>query len=309
MRIVVTGGLGFVGQNLARHLRSTLPIAELAGVDWLGAPTAPQRVIYDRFLLGDFASPRSLALCEGADVVVHLAAQVSVQESISAPHATFANNVMRSEALLEHLRCHSPQTHVIFASSSAICDGRPGAVDETSVARPLSPYGASKLAVEGLLSAFAASGGMRTVTLRFANVYGPHSERQGGLIPTFCRMLLAENRLRINGDGRQTRDYIHVEDICAAIGRAITLGAQGVYQLGTGVASSVLDVAGHFCALDLPRPPDICHCAALPGELRDNHANIDRARRDLGFEPVHDLAGGIAQTYAWYGAQQRRQVA
>ena len=226
MRVVVTGGLGFVGQNLAHHLRAHFHGLELVAVDW-GLHGPDEAVPYDRVIRDDFVSVPALSACTGADAVVHLAAQSGVPQSLADPLATFDQNTWRGQLLLEHLRRASPETRLVFASSSA-AGGEGG---------PRSPYGASKLAMEGLMAAYRASYGMRCAALRFANVYGPRSMRQGGLIPAFCRGLLRRAPLRVNGDGRQTRDYVHVEDIAAGIAAAIRREASGTFQLGTGVGT------------------------------------------------------------------------
>lgn len=298
MRVVITGGLGFIGQNLAVHL-SQLPGVHLTAVDWIGDATSSEKACYDRVISACFADPITLPAYLGADVVVHLAARTTVQESLQSPMDTFAENVVKTQYLLEFLRLRVPGAKLIFASTGgAIIGDHDGPISENLPPRPLSPYGASKLAVEGMLSAYAGSFGMNTTALRFANVYGPLSWRKGSVIATFCKQALDTGQLTINGDGLQTRDYIYVDDICAAIEEVIWQDARGVFQLGTGIGTSILDLAAVFRALDPALR--LANAPALPGEVRHNRADISHAAAVFGFSPQHSLSDGIRQTLDWF---------
>ena len=236
-----------------------------------------------------------------ADVVVHLAAHTTVQESITDPWRSFENNVIKTHRLLDTLRPQAPRTRLIFASTGgAIIGEHDGAIDEGIAARPVSPYGASKLAVEGLLSSYSGSFGLPSAALRFSNVYGPYSWRKGSVVAAFCKMYLADGVLRINGDGRQTRDYVHVSDIAEAVALVIEREAEGVFQLGTGVSTSILDIVGIFKALDGPRGIEARHVAALTGEVRHNVTDIGKARQVLGYDPRLGVADGIRDTMNWF---------
>lgn len=301
MRIIVTGGLGFIGQNLAILLRRQIPRVNLLAIDTLKDPLPGERSLYDQVVGTCFADPHALHLYERADAVVHLAGEASVQASIARPLHTFETNVARTQALLEHLRHHAPRTHFVFASTGgALAGDTDGLVDETLAPSPLSPYGASKLAVEGLLSAYRGAYGLRSVALRFSNVYGPHSARKHALIAAFCRSALGSGRLQVFGDGRQTRDYVHADDIASAVALAIERRAEGTFQLGTGVATSVMEIAHRIRALRPDRGIGIDHSAPLPGEVRHSCSDISRARHALGYAPRHTLAEGLRMTLDWY---------
>ncbi len=299
MRLVITGALGFIGQNLARYLRASELPCTLIGVDRYSDARASEHAVFDQMHIGCFTSDTALALAARADAVIHLAAQASVQQSLIDPLGTYENNVARTHRLVDHLRRHAPQCHFIFASTGAVSQDE-GPIDERARANPASPYGASKLATEALLRAYAGTWGFASLLLRFSNVYGPHSRRQGGVIPRFCRDVLGDGRLTVNGDGRQTRDYIYVDDISRAIARALQTRAQGLYQLGTGVPTALIEVVDIFRDLTPDRPPTLAHAPALPGEIRHSCANIARARAALGFAPRHGLRDGIERTLRWY---------
>ncbi|MFT6104313.1 MAG: UDP-glucose 4-epimerase [Paracoccaceae bacterium] len=300
-RIVMTGGLGFVGQNLAHHLRTKPEAYRLTALDWFDAAQEDEKSLFDEIYQGCFTHPAALDLIAQADVVVHLAARTTVQESIDNPMATFTENVEKTQTLLEHLRLHAPETKVIFASTGgAIIGDYDGAIDESVPPCPLSPYGASKLAVEGLLSAYRGSFGLNAASLRFSNVYGPNSRRKSSVVAAYCKMYLRDGVLKVNGDGQQTRDYIYVADIAEVIYRVIEKDAQGVFQLGTGRGTSILEIVEHFRDCVPEAAPVIMFAPALTGEVRHNKANIGHLQQTLDFTPQWDLQSGIAATLDWF---------
>jgi UDP-glucose 4-epimerase len=301
MRVLVTGGLGFIGQNLAIHFRKTRPDVTLIAVDWFEGASDAEKSLFDEVHHACFSDPSSLALFETADVIVHLAARTTVQESISDPLLTFENNVVKTQTLLEHLRTSGTDAKFIFASTGgAIIGDYAGAINEEIVPRPLSPYGASKLAVEGLLSAYHGSFGLRYASLRFSNIYGPNSWRKSSVVAAFCKMYLEKGIVQINGDGQQTRDYIFVGDVCDAIFRIIEQDANGVFQLGTGIGTSILDIADIFINLDPDADIKPVYADALAGEVRHNQADISKIRNAVGFEPKYSVADGIRETMDWF---------
>ncbi len=301
MKIVITGGLGFIGQNLAHFIRRTSNECELHCIDWLeDAPKASQ-ALFDSSTTGCFASDELGDLYKDADVVIHLAATTTVQESINDPYRSFENNVIKTQKLLDHLRDVAPNTHFVFASTGgAIIGEHDGAIDETIAAKPVSPYGATKLAVEGLLSAYSGSFGMATTALRFSNVYGPNSAQKTSVVAEFCKAYLQTGQLQVNGDGLQTRDYIYVDDICDALWRVVQRRATGTFQLGTGVGTSILELVSVLKSLDDTKSIEVTHAPGLQGEVKHNVCNIRHATDTLGFRPVFSLKHGVDQTLTWF---------
>ncbi len=301
MKIVVTGGLGFIGRNFARYMQDVAPSHELHCVDWYAQPDPFASRLYASICRHDFASQAARPVFEDADVVVHLAAMTTVQESIREPARCFTNNVTKTQVLLDHIRHVAPGAHVVFASTGgAIIGEHNGPIHEGVAPRPVSPYGASKLAAEGMLSAYTGAFGMPTTALRFSNVYGPHSERKGSVVATFCRAFLESGRLQINGDGQQTRDYVYVGDIAQAIWAAIRTRATGPFQLGTGVATSILELVDVLKASDPGRRAKTEFAPELSGEVRHNVCDIAHAQEALGYHPQYDLAAGVAKTLDWF---------
>jgi len=301
MRIVITGGLGFIGQNLSVYLKSRDQSFDLIAIDWLADATTEDTEYFDDVASCCFSSTAALELCLDADVVVHLAACTCVRRSVEDPETTFQENVTKTQILLDYLRKNSPKTKVIFASTGgAIVGDYDGAVHEGIAPCPVSPYGASKLAAEGLLSAYKGSYGLNFAALRFSNVYGPRSHRNSSVITSFCKSYLKDGKMHINGDGEQTRDYIFAGDISEAIWCAIEKDAKGVFQLGTGRAVSVNELVDVFESLDSDNRFERIHGPALKGEVRHNKADISHIRKTLGFEPTDALEDGIRETLEWF---------
>jgi UDP-glucose 4-epimerase len=300
-RWLVTGGCGFIGTNLLRLLAARrIPVRVLDDLsvgrrDDLGGLDV-------ELLVGDI---RDTALVEtaldGVDVVVHLAARTRVLDSIEAPLDSFDVNVRGTLTLLEAARRQPMLRRFILASTGgAILGDATPPVHEDLPARPLSPYGASKLACEGYCSAYFASYGLPTVALRFSNVYGPGSFQKGSVVAAFLRCVLAGTPLVIRGDGKQTRDFLHVDDLCQAVLAAAEHDCNGqVFHIAAGHETTIADLAETIRRVTASKVP-IEHRAALAGEVRRNCARIDRARATLGYAPAVALDDGLRRTWEWF---------
>jgi UDP-glucose 4-epimerase len=301
-RILVTGGAGFVGATLVRQLAeagqlvrvldnySTGDAAHLAGVD------AEQ-------IEGDIRDADALdAALAGVDAVVHLAAAGSVIMSIADPAANFDVNVLGTFRVLDAARRAGVERTVQASTGGALIGNATPPVDEFSLPKPISPYGASKLAGEGYAHAFAAAYGLRTVALRFANVYGPWSEKKQGVIQMFFRAIRAGEPLVIYGDGSASRDYTHVDDIARAIGLALDRDVPGgtVLHIASGVETTVRELAD-LCraAAGAPDHP-VEYRPARAGEVGRNFASYDLASKELGYAPSIAREEGIRRTWEWF---------
>jgi UDP-glucose 4-epimerase len=300
MKVVVTGGLGFVGSNLVQAMNRAGGYRPVLFDDQsLGKP-AFVADLRAEIVRGDIRDAAALgAVLEGADAVVHLAADTRVIPSIADPAFNLDVNVVGSFTLLEAMRARSIVRLVSASTGGAIIGEATPPVHEDMPPAPLSPYGASKLAVEGYCSAYAASYGMRCSSLRFSNVYGPRSFHKGSVVATFLRAILNGRPLEVYGDGSQTRDYVYAGDLCVGILAALERGATGPLQLGTGVPTSI---NGLIAALRevTGRPFEVIHHPARPGEVLHTHCRIDRARAAIGYDPRTPLEEGLAATWAWF---------
>jgi UDP-glucose 4-epimerase len=197
----------------------------------------------------------------------------------------------------------------VLASSLAPLAGSPPPVTELSPVRPLSPYGASKAAAEAYCSAYHAAYGLGTVVLRFANVYGPWSTTKTSVVASLIRCALAGEPLTVHGDGRQTRDFIHVEDLVNAVVMAgSTDRALGeTLHVATGTETPVIDIARAVCdGLGLSRDR-ITLTQRRAGDPGRSVASPDRAARFLGWQPQVDWRTGVAQTCGWFQSRSVHQ--
>ena len=301
-RVLVTGGAGFVGANLVRRLLDRG--CEIRILD--DFRTGREEYVADlgvdvvRGEIGDTALVAKLA--GDADAIIHLAAAGSVVDSVADPVANFDTNVRGTFSVLNAARLADIGRVVFSSTGGALIGNAEPPVNEGSLPKPISPYGAGKLAAEAYCHAFAKSYGMTTVALRFANVYGPYSGHKKGAVTVFLRALHEGRPLRIYGDGSASRDFMYVDDICRGIELGLTgdLAPGTVAHLATGVETSVSGLAD-ACrrVVGLPDHP-IEYQPARPGEVDRNFATYDYAREILGFEPSVSLEDGLAQTWDWY---------
>ena len=302
---LVTGGCGFIGVNLVSRLASRG--ARIRVLDDLSLGKRDDIRPFDVDLhVGDIRDAAVLQeLCRGVDVVVHLAAHTRVIESISQPELNFQINAAGTLNVLQACRL-ADVTKVIFASTGgAILGEQEPPVHEGMVPKPVSPYGAGKLAGEAYCSAFFGSFGLNTVALRFSNVYGPHSYRKGSVVAQYIRDLMKGEPLVIYGDGHQTRDFIYVDDLVDAILLADEADTPGeVFQIASGRETSIRDLLAIMERVLPQLTFDIRYLPARTGEILRNYASIEKARRMLGFEPKTSLDEGLKRTWDWFDSNR-----
>lgn len=300
-RVLITGGVGFIGANLTRlllqHGTEVVVLDNFEGGDHGYLNGLPVHVIQ-----GDIRNREALAdAVSHVDGVVHLAAQTGVPGSLEDPEKDCEVNVLGTLRMLEACR-DRPGGHprVVFASSNAPLGRQPPPATETKVPIPISPYGASKLAGEAYCLAFQGSWEVPTVVLRFANVYGPYSGHKSSVVAQFCKRLMAGKPLFIDGDGQQTRDMIYVEDLCWAILLGLTTPSHGeVFQIATGVATSILDL-GRLLQQVAGIDVQIRHGPPRLGDIEKNFSEIGKASRNLGWKPRINLRDGLQETWQWF---------
>jgi UDP-glucose 4-epimerase len=304
MKVLVTGGAGFIGSNLCQRLRDgghqvTILDDLSAGQNDYQPPAGVD------FVAGDVADQDTLARCvAGIDIVVHLAAHTRVIESIQNPEQGFHTNVIGTFHLLEACRKAGVKRFINASTGGAILGEAPAPVHEELVPQPLSPYGASKLAAEGYCSAYTGAFGMRCVSLRFSNIYGPGSLHKGSVVAHFFKRVLAKQPLIVYGDGTQKRDYLFIEDLTTGIVRAIESDATGTFQLGTGAGTSLNDVIRIMRrTIGTEYPIEVTFEPARTGEVYVTWCKIDKARAAFGFAPRTCLDDGLDQTWQWFKKQ------
>jgi UDP-glucose 4-epimerase len=302
VHILVTGGCGFVGANLVPTLLSdghrvtVLDDLRTGRVEYL----KDLDVEIVEGAVGDADLVAKLA--DTADAIVHLAAAGSVVDSVADPAANFAANVVGTFTVLDAARQTGIDRLVFSSTGGALIGDAAPPVNERSLPKPISPYGASKLAAEAYCHAFAKSFGIRTVSLRFANLYGPFSGHKKGAITVFFRALYNDDPIIIYGDGKASRDFMYVDDICDGIRRGLTADVVPgtVVHLATGVETSVAELAD-ACRRVAGKPDHpIEYRPGRPGEVGRNFATYDLAAELLGFTPSVTLIDGLSRTWKWY---------
>ena len=297
--VLVTGGAGFIGVNLAPVLRrrglETVCFDDFSTGHRSDAETAG----YDSVVEGDILDAAALAeAAAGCRFVVHLAAQAGVPSSVADPVRDCALNVTGTLNALLAARDAGAAGFVLASSQAPLGDITPPS-HEGMLPHPKSPYGASKLAGEAYCSAFAGSYGLATVALRFSNVYGPYSYHKGSAVAAFCKQAQAGGPLVVHGDGSQTRDFVYVADLCDGIAAALTSGLSGeVVHLGSGVESTVSEVAS--AVGDRFGGVAVEHRPSRAGDVQRSAPEISYARRRLGYDPATTLEDGLDATVAWF---------
>jgi UDP-glucose 4-epimerase len=300
-RILVTGGAGFIGSHLASELLKR-KYSVVVFDNLCSGKTANLREISGktgfRFLEGDIRDENKLvAAFEDVDVVIHLAALIDIAASIANPSETNDVNVTGTlNVLCEAARCKVKR--LIFASSTAVYgDAKKLPINEDTDVNPISPYAASKLAGEAYCKAFTGSFNLSTVVLRFFNVYGPRSEKSPycGVITKFLQQSNEDETLKIFGDGKQTRDFIHVKDIVEAL--ILALEARGVdgetFNICTGIPTSIDDLAKAVQVATQKDSP-ITHEAARQGEIKFSYGDPSKAKEKLHFKAKISLSEGLS---------------
>jgi UDP-glucose 4-epimerase len=308
MRALVTGGAGFIGSHLADSLLDRGD--EVAVVDDLStgkrenlAGALARGAELHEVDIRDAPALRDVIAARRPDIVFHLAAQMDVRKSIEDPAWDAGINVVGTINVLEASRLSGVRRVVNTSTGGAIygdTDVMP--TPESVPPRPMSAYGQSKFCAEAYCGWYERLYGLSSVTLRYGNVYGPRQDPHGeaGVIAIFCGKLIAGERPRIFGDGRQTRDYAYVGDIVAAnLAAAAHPEAHGAYNAGTGVEASVLEVLAALreaAGVDEFEPE---FAPARAGELQRSSLDVTRARAELGFAAETDLVSGLRPTLEW----------
>lgn len=298
--LLITGGAGFVGRHVASHLAQRDDVE----VTVFDNESLGNRRHLDldriRFVEGDLRdSDAVLSVVAGQDAVIHLAADTRVMDSITDPAHNFANNVIGSFHLLEACRRHEVPRLVAASTGGAILGEVPPPVHEEMAPQPTSPYGASKLMLEGYLSAYSHSFGVSCCALRFSNIYGPRSFHKGSVVAHFYKRILRDEPLVVYGDGSQTRDFLFVGDLVEAITGAVASDATGAFQLGSGEPTSVNTLIALMREVT-GRDFEVRYEDFRAGEIQHTWCAIEKARDGLGFAPHTPLLDGLRQTWEWF---------
>jgi UDP-glucose 4-epimerase len=304
MRVLVTGGAGFIGSHLTdAFLGRGDEVTVLDDLSGGRAGRLDEHVTLHKLSIADAAPLTAIASQFRPELICHLAAQIDVRSSVAAPAQDARVNVVGTVNVLEAARIAGAR--VLFASSGGALYGRDAPIPSREEVLPLpeSPYGVAKYCAEQYIGLYNRLHGTRHSILRLANVYGPRQDPGGdaGVVPIFCGCVLAGEDPTIYGDGAQTRDLVYVADAVDAFLAAADSGRPGTWNAGTGTEVSVLElveviagVAGH--------PVKPLFAPARAGDLMRSSLAVDRAARDLGWRAGTALADGVSTVYRWIEA-------
>lgn len=301
-RVLVTGGCGFIGANLVPRLQAQG--CEVRILDNLSRGSLSYLGEADIELIeGDIQDSQAAAIAlKGMDTVIHLAAYGSVVESIADPKSNFEINAGGTLNMLSCAVDAGVEQFLFSSTGGALIGDAEPPVNEDSIPKPISPYGAGKLACEGYLNAFAGSYGLRTKILRFANVYGPISAHKLGAVTMFIKRVMTNEPIHIHGDGSASRDFLHVDDLCSGIisMAQADVAPATVLHLASGQETTVLELARLIAKIGGKPEHEITLGEARRGEVARNFAAYDRAKEVLGFEPTIGLEEGMQSTWKWF---------
>ncbi len=311
MRILVTGGAGFIGSNTVDALIRR-GAGDVAVLDSLTAGKREQVNPQARFYLADLrdaAAVREIAERERPEVIYHFAAQMDVRRSVADPAFDAQVNLVGFLNLIEAARNHGLK-RVVFSSTGGAIYGEQETfpADENHPCRPVSPYGIAKLATESYLFYYHVQYGIDYLALRYGNVYGPRQDPHGeaGVVAIFSGKILDGQPCTIFGDGGQTRDYVFVGDVVRANLAALDAKASAMaINIGTGVETSVNDLYATLAAIADFSTAAI-HAPARPGEQKRSVISPARAAKELGWRPVTVLRDGLGETYQYFRANRKQ---
>jgi UDP-glucose 4-epimerase len=303
-KLLVTGGAGFIGSHLVEALLAQGH--RVSVLDNLYSGLREQVPAGVPFLEADIRSEEAARWVreERFDVIFHQAAQMDVRKSVSEPVFDADVNILGSLNLLQAAVAAGTR-RLVFASSGGAAYGEQESFPATEDHRlhPDSPYGITKMVIEHYLRVFGHLHGLQHVVLRYANVYGtrqsPHGE--AGVVAIFARMMAQGRQPVINGDGTQTRDFVHVQDVVQANLAAMHCPAGAVYNVGTGVETdinTVFDLLNQHFGQRFVRT----YAPAKPGEQQRSVISPERLQRETAHGPLVPFAQGLAQTLPWYTA-------
>ena len=303
MRCIVTGGAGFIGSHISDRLIQAEH--EVLVVDNFSSGKQENINTKADVLDADINDTKSLStlIKYKPEIIFHLAAQISVRESVADPVFDAQTNILGTVRLAQMaLDCGAKK--FIFASTGGAIYGEQNAFPATEdhAISPESPYGLSKYCAENYLNYLHRKENLPHIILRFANIYGPRQDPHGeaGVVAIFCQRMLAHESPRINGDGLQTRDFVYVGDVAHAALLALQSDVcQGVFNIGTGTETNIKTLANQIKTIAAYQD-EILYGPPLPGEQTRSVISHHLAQQTLGWTPQTSLAQGLEHTLKWF---------
>lgn len=305
MKILITGGAGFIGSNIAdRYLElghEVVIVDNLVTGQRANIPAAAK--FYEMDICDE--KIKNVFEAERPDIVNHHAAQLDVRKSVADPIYDANVNILGSLNLLQNC-VRFRVKKFIFASTGGAIYGEQDyfPADENHPTRPISPYGITKLTTEKYLYFYHLNHGLQYTVLRYANVYGPRQNPHGeaGVVAIFCKKMLRKEQPLINGEGTQTRDYVFIGDVVKANELVLSKGDGKIYNIGTGVETDVNALFRRIASM-MDHPVQELHGPAQPGEQMRSVLDASYIQRELGWRPMVDLETGLRKTVEFFRKQ------
>jgi len=300
MKILVTGGAGFIGSHIVDAL-----IEKGHKVSVIDNMVTGQKenfnlkaTFYIRSITDDISD---IFEKERPEVVFHLAAHIDLRESVENPLFDANSNIIGSINILENMRKFGSKKIILSSTSATYGDDVKIPTTEKEKENPNSPYGITKLSVEKYMQFYKSVYGINFVSLRYANAYGPRQNPKGeaGVIAIFTDKILTGGQPIINGTGEQTRDYLYVKDIVKANMLALEKNVNGIFNVSTGVETSVNELFRKMVELTKVRVKEV-HVPAPPGERARSCLSHEKIKKELGWKPEYDIERGIKDTVDWF---------
>tara|TARA_B100001093_G_scaffold81391_1_gene72792 strand:+ start:313 stop:1236 length:924 start_codon:yes stop_codon:yes gene_type:complete len=297
-KIVIFGGSGFIGRNLYLYL-----IREYQNV-YIFDKNKPKKIKYKKkyFIHGNILNSKQILNClKNVDIVIHLAAHGGVLKSLKEPKENLKNNVLGTLNILESVRINKVKKIIFASSGGTVIGDTKKKLKEDSLPNPMSHFGVSKLASEKYCNVYSNLYGFISINLRFSNVYGPFSENKSNFINNLIKSSISDTKIIINGDGTQSRDFIHVDDIVHAISKAIKFNRSNTFQIGTGVKTGLNKIIKYIIKFNSNyTKKNIINKSKIKGEVQSVISNTSKSKNILRFKYKIKLQDGLKSTYEWF---------
>ena len=303
MKILISGGAGFIASHLTDKLidkgHNVVVIDNLS--TGRRENLNPQAKFYEADICNSEIS--QIFEEEKPEIVFHFAAQIDVRKSVKDPIQDAKVNILGSLNLLQNCQKNGGVKKFIFASSGGAIYGDTDVIPtpETHAENPESPYGICKLTIEKYLHFYKETFGLNYTALRLANIYGPrqNSKGEGGVIAVFCDKMLKNEKVVINGEGKQSRDFVFVDDVVNSALLSIEQEKSDIYNIGTGKETNINEIFRKIKELTNSNCEEI-HTPAKLGEQRRSCLNYSKAKKELNWEPKYNLKKGLENTIKWF---------